>query len=61
MRETASESPFLTYLEAAAYCKVDRTTLYRAVKAGRLKASGPGSAVRFRRANLDTWMDSRTR
>jgi excisionase family DNA binding protein len=59
MRPTAADSPFLDYEEAAAYCRVNRTTLWRAVKAGRLRASGPGMAVRFRRTELDRWMDSR--
>lgn len=54
-------SNYLTYAEAAVYCNVERTTLYRAMKAGRLHASGPGSAIRFRRDELDRWMDSRNR
>jgi excisionase family DNA binding protein len=40
---------------------VSRTTLWRAVKAGRLRASGPGTAVRFHRDELNRWMDSRNR
>ena len=59
---TAAEiSPFYTYARAAAYCNVERTTLYRAMKAGRLRASGPGTAVRFHRDELTRWMDSRNR
>lgn len=61
MEATATESPYMTYEEAARYCNVERTTLYRAVKADRLKASGPGMAVRFHRGELDRWMDSRNR
>ncbi len=61
MEATATASPYLTYEEAAAYCNVERTTIYRAVKANRLRASGPGTAVRFRRDELDRWMDSRNR
>ncbi len=52
---------YLTYEQAAAYCNVERTTLYRARKAGRLRASGPGSAIRFRIDELDRWMDNRNR
>jgi excisionase family DNA binding protein len=59
MPTTAADSPYLEYKEAAAYCRVNRTTLWRAVKAGRLRASGPGMAVRFHRNELDRWMDSR--
>ncbi len=61
MEATATESPYLTYEEAASYCRCERTTLYRAVKAGRLRASGPGTAVRFHRDELERWMESRNR
>jgi excisionase family DNA binding protein len=57
----AEDSPFYTYLQAETYCNVERTTIYRAMKAGRLKASGPGSAVRFHRDDLDSWMRGRDR
>ncbi len=55
------DSPYLDYERAAAYCNVDRTTLWRAVKSKSLRASGPGRAVRFHRNELDRWMDSRNR
>jgi excisionase family DNA binding protein len=61
MEATTTESPYLTYEEAAAYCRCDKTTLWRAVKAGDLRASGPGRAVRFRIDELTHWMDSRNR
>ena len=61
MGKTATQSPYLTYEQAARYCNVERTTLYRAMKDGRLKASGPGMAVRFHRDELDRWMGSRSR
>jgi excisionase family DNA binding protein len=61
MESTITESPYLDYGQAAAYCNVDRTTIWRAVKAGRLRASGPGMAVRFHRDDLDAWMRSRNR
>jgi excisionase family DNA binding protein len=61
MQVTATQSPYLTYEEAACYCRCDRTTLWRATKAGALRASGPGRAVRFRRDELTRWMDSRDR
>jgi excisionase family DNA binding protein len=57
----AESSPYYTYEQAAAYCNVERTTLYRAMRGGRLRASGPGTAVRFHRDELDRWMDSRNR
>ena len=61
MEATATESPYLTYEEASRYCRCERTTIYRAVRRGSLKASGPGTAVRFHRDELDRWMDSRNR
>ena len=61
MEATATESPYMTYEEAANYCRCERTTLYRAVKAGRLRASGPGTAVRFHIDDLNEWMRGRNR
>lgn len=61
MEATVTESPYLDYDRAAAYCNVDRTTIWRAVKAGHLNESGPGRAVRFHRDELDRWMNSRNR
>jgi excisionase family DNA binding protein len=57
--ETAEQSPYLNYAQAAAYVNVNRVTIWRAVKAGDLRASGPGKAIRFRRDELDSWMNSR--
>lgn len=61
MEATTIASPYMTYAAASAYCNVERTTLYRAVRRGSLKASGPGTAIRFHRDELDRWMDSRNR
>lgn len=61
MEATTTTTPYMTYGEAAAYCRCERTTIWRAVKSGSLRASGPGRAVRFRRGELDRWMDSRNR
>ncbi len=61
MEATTIASPYMTYADAAAYCNVERTTLYRAVRRGSLKASGPGTAIRFHKDELDRWMDSRNR
>jgi excisionase family DNA binding protein len=61
MEETVIESPYWGYERSAAYCNVNRSTIWRAVKAGQLRASGPGTAVRFHRDELDRWMDSRNR
>lgn len=61
MEATVTDSPYLTYQEAADYCRVNRTTLWRAVRSGLLRESGPGTAVRFHRDELDRWMGSRNR
>jgi excisionase family DNA binding protein len=57
--ETAEQSPYLEYTQAAAYVNVNRVTIWRAVRAGHLRASGPGKAIRFRRDHLDSWMNRR--
>jgi len=46
----------MSYTESAAYCAVDRVTLWRAVKRGELRAGGVGRAVRFHRDDLDEFM-----
>lgn len=61
MEATVTESPYLDYEQASAYCNVNRTTIWRAVRAGTLRESGPGKAVRFHRDELDRWMGSRNR
>jgi excisionase family DNA binding protein len=58
METPVKTSPYLTYAEAAAYCRLDRTTLWRAVRAGDLRADGSGRAVRFHRKELDRFMQS---
>jgi excisionase family DNA binding protein len=61
MGATVADSPYLTTSEAADYCRVNRSTLWRAVKAGSLQAAGPGRAIRFRKDELERWMRSRGR
>jgi excisionase family DNA binding protein len=47
---------WLNTREAADYCGMHVTTLWRAVKRGELKAGGVGRAVRFHRDELDRWL-----
>ena len=47
---------WMTYEQAAAYCNVDRVTLWRSVKRGELRAGGVGRAIRFHRDDLDEFM-----
>jgi excisionase family DNA binding protein len=58
--ETATvRRPYVTYEEAALYTNVSAVTLWRAVRDGRLKPTGPGRAVRFHKDELDRFMHSR--
>jgi excisionase family DNA binding protein len=59
MATAAVERPYLTYEEAAGYTNLSPVTLWRAVRAGRLKVAGPGRAVRFHKDELDRFMHSR--
>jgi excisionase family DNA binding protein len=61
MEASGGDSPYMRTSEASAYCKVARSTLWRAVKAGRLKQYGYGAAIRYRRDDLDRLMDARNR
>lgn len=61
MNTTAANSPYLDYTRAEAYTTLHRATLWRAVRDGRLKASGCGRAVRFHVKDLDDFMASRNR
>ena len=61
MQATSPKSPYLDYARAAEYTTLNRVTLWRAVKAGKLKASGYGRAVRFHVRDLDEFMASRNR
>ena len=55
---------FLKLREAAAYCDLSPDTLRRAIKAGKLHASGGGRfpggpAILIRIADLDNWLEQR--
>ncbi len=54
--EQVSARIWLNYEQAAEYCGVERTTLWRAVKRGALRAGGVGRAIRFERTELDRFM-----
>jgi excisionase family DNA binding protein len=54
-------SPYLTVKQAEEYTTLHRVTLWRAVREGKLKASGYGRAVRYHIADLDEFMTSRNR
>ena len=55
-KATNTERVWMTYEQAAEYTGLDRTTLWRAVRRGTLRAGGARRAVRFYRDDLDTWL-----
>ena len=61
MEATTEKSPYKDYAQAEEYTTLNRVTLWRAVRDGRLKASGYGRAVRFHVKDLDEFMASRNR
>ena len=54
-----AESPYMTQAEAAAYLKVSRWTLIRYVEQG-LRQYGTGRGQRFRKEDLDQFMQNKT-
>jgi excisionase family DNA binding protein len=61
MEAATVQRSYLTYEEAALYTNLSSVTLWRAVRDGRLKPTGPGRAVRFHMDELDGFMRSRGR
>jgi excisionase family DNA binding protein len=61
MEAAAAQCSYFTYEEAARYTNVSSVTLWRAVRNGRLRPTGPGRAVRFHKDELDRFMHSRGR
>jgi len=53
--------PLLTVAEAAAYLRVKPRTLYQWIWRRRIPFLKAGSAVRFRRVELDDWLARRNR
>ena len=53
------ESEILTLEEVAAYLKAGKRTVYRLASNGQIPAFKLGGTWRFRRAELDRWIDSR--
>ena len=56
METSTVERRYLRYGEAEKYVGLHRVTLWRAVRDGKLRASGCGTAVRFRIEDLDEFM-----
>jgi len=54
----ATDDVFLTTEEVLEYLHVNLRTVYRLIKAGKIPAVRVGRQWRFRRADLDTWLDN---
>jgi excisionase family DNA binding protein len=52
-----NEHSFLTTEEVLTYLKVNPRTIYRLIRTGELPAVRIGRQWRFRRADLDMWLD----
>lgn len=50
-------SPFLTTEDVLGYLKVTPRTIYRLIRSGELPAVRIGRQWRFRRADLNDWLD----
>jgi excisionase family DNA binding protein len=55
------DETFLTTEEVLEYLQVNLRTVYRLIKAGRIPAVRVGRQWRFRKADLDAWLDSQRR
>ncbi|MEP7116110.1 MAG: helix-turn-helix domain-containing protein [Acidobacteriota bacterium] len=56
---TPEHEAFLTTDEVLAYLQVNLRTVYRLIDAGKLPAVRVGRQWRFRRKDIDTWLDRR--
>ena len=55
------DETFLTTEEVLEYLQVNLRTVYRLIKAGRIPAVRVGRQWRFRKADLDAWLDGQRR
>lgn len=53
---TVPEKVWFTYSEAEGYTGLERTSMWKAVRRGTLRAGGVGRAIRFEKRELDRWM-----
>jgi excisionase family DNA binding protein len=57
-RNLHSDEVFLTTEEVLAYLQVNLRTVYRLIKAGKIPAVRVGRQWRFRKRDIDAWLDS---
>lgn len=53
----ADNSQIMTLKEVAEYLKLRERTIYKWAQKGQIPASKLGSVWRFRKAEIDTWVD----
>ncbi len=58
--ERVEPAPYLTYAEVQRLYGLSRSTAWRAIKDGHLRAARVGRAVRINRESLDAFMRERT-
>jgi hypothetical protein len=58
--EAETNSPYVDYRAAAAYCRCEVKTLQNAKSRGELAAVPGGAGVRFERSELDRWMQKKS-
>ena len=58
MAESFAKAHFLTVQEVAGMLRVSSMTVYRLIKAGRIPAVRVGRQWRFRKRDIDAWLDS---
>jgi len=56
MSTTMSAPVVMTADEVAAYTRLDRRTIYKAVREGSLRCAKAGRALRFHREAVDAWL-----
>jgi excisionase family DNA binding protein len=57
---TSSEGEILTLDEVAAFLKAGKRTVYRLAQNGEIPAFKLGGTWRFRRSELDGWIDAKS-
>lgn len=58
MSKTESDGEILTLEEVAAFLKAGKRTVYRFAQNGEIPAFKLGGTWRFRRSELETWIDA---
>ncbi len=56
--ETATERAWLSYREASEIAGLSRTTLWKLISAGEVRAAKIGKAVRINRRSLEEYLES---